>query len=189
MRLFARHKFTAAKQRSFIGCPTDTLLKHDIVTGATLMFRASNRRYCLPIPASWVHDGWLAWMIALHARLTLIAEPLIDYRVHASQQLGVETHTVQASSMRAESRRQFYDRVARQFEDLLHRVLEEGWNPNDRLLEKMREKIKFLKTQATLSPSLGLRTLQMAAQLPRYAHYARGLGSLRKDLLLGRETS
>ncbi len=188
-RLFVRHKFTAAKQRSFIGCPTDTLLKHDIVTGATLMFRASIRRYCSPIPASWVHDGWLAWMIALHARLTLIAEPLIDYRVHASQQLGVETQTAQASSMGVESRRQFYGRVARQFEDLLHRLLAEGWNQNDRLLEKIGEKIKFLKTQAALSPSLGLRTLQMAAQLPRYALYARGLGSLRKDLLLGRETS
>lgn len=188
-RLFARHKFTAAKQRSFIGCPTDTLLKYDIVTGATLMFRASLRRYCSPIPASWVHDGWLAWMIALHARLTLIAEPLIDYRVHASQQLGVETHTAQASSMRLESRRQFYSRVARQFEDLLQRVLAEGWNQNDGLIEKIREKIKFLKTQATLSPSLGLRTLQMAVQLPRYALYARGLRSVRRDLLLGRETS
>jgi len=188
-RLFARHKFTAAKQRSFIGCPTDTLLKYDIVTGATLMFRASIRRYCSPIPASWVHDGWLAWMIALHARLTLIAEPLIDYRVHASQQLGVETQAAQASSTPVESRRQFYSRVARQFEDLLQRVLAEGWNQNDRLIEKIREKIKFLKTQATLSPSLGLRTLQMAAQLPRYALYARGIGSVRRDLLLGRETS
>jgi glycosyltransferase involved in cell wall biosynthesis len=84
MRLFARHKFTTAKQRSFIGCPTATLLKHDVVTGATLMFRSSMRRYCSPIPASWVHDGWIAWMIALHSRWTLIPEPLIDYRIHAA---------------------------------------------------------------------------------------------------------
>ncbi len=33
-------------------------------------------------------------MIALHSRLTLIAEPLIEYRVHAGQQLGVGGNAV-----------------------------------------------------------------------------------------------
>jgi cellulose synthase/poly-beta-1,6-N-acetylglucosamine synthase-like glycosyltransferase len=190
MRLFARHKFTAAKQRSFIDCPTATLLKHDIVTGATLMFRASIRRYCSPIPASWVHDGWLAWMIALHSRLTLIPEPLTDYRIHTGQQLGVTAAPgAQASTSKPETRRQFYSRVARQFEDLLQRVLAEGWHEHDALVGKIREKIAFLKTQSNLSPSLGVRTLQMVGQLPRYMHYARGLGSVCTDFRLGREAS
>ena len=186
LQLFARHKFTAAKQREFVGSPTTTLLKHDIVTGATLMFRSAIRRYCSPIPASWVHDGWLAWMIALHSRLGLIAEPLIDYRIHAAQQLGVNS-TARAQG-NAETRRQFYKRVARQFEDLLQQLLDEGWSESDVLLGKIHEKIAFLKRQATLSPSIGVRTLQMMGQLPRYMQYARGLGSLRIDLLLGRET-
>lgn len=189
LRLFARHKFTAAKQRDFVGRPTTTLLKHDVVTGATLMFRATIRRYCSPIPASWVHDGWLAWMIALHSRLRLIAEPLIDYRIHAGQQLGVNSAaSAQGAQGKAETRRQRYKRVAHQFEDLLQCVLAEGWCENDVLIGKIREKIAFLKRQSTLSPSLGVRTLQMMGQLPRYMHYARGLGSLRSDLLLGRET-
>lgn len=188
-RLFAHHNFTAAKQRNFINCPTSTLLKHDVVTGATLLFRASIRRYCSPIPATWVHDGWLAWMIALHSRLTLIDEPLIEYRIHAGQQLGVGSAAVnaEASLTRAESRRQHYARVAHQFEDLLQRVRAEGWNEHDRLIVKIREKIAFLKHQSKLSQSLGVRVLQMMGQLPRYVHYARGLGSLRTDFLLGRE--
>lgn len=188
-QLFAKHKFTTAKQREFVGCPTATLLKHDVVTGATMMFRASIRRYCSPIPASWVHDGWLAWMIAIHSRLGLIAEPLIDYRIHAGQQLGVSSAVrPQSGYGNGETRRQFYKRVARQFEDLLQRLLAEGWSENDALLGKIREKITFLRRQSTLSPSLAVRTLQMIGQLPRYLHYARGLGSLRNDLLLGRET-
>jgi len=186
LRLFAKHKFTPAKQRNFVSCPTDTLLKHDVVTGATLMFRASIRRYSSPIPASWVHDGWLAWMIALHSRLSLFPEPLIDYRIHVGQQLGVSN--AQAAGGRGETRRQFYKRVARQFEDLLQRVLAQGWNEHDALAGKIREKIAFLKMQSTLSPSLGVRTLQMIGQLPRYVHYARGLGAIRTDFLLGRET-
>jgi glycosyltransferase involved in cell wall biosynthesis len=184
-RLFAKHKFTPSKQRKFVSCPTNTLLKHDVVTGATLMFRGSVRRYSSPIPSSWVHDGWLAWMIALHSRLGLIAAPLIEYRIHAGQQLGVAEG--KATNGRGETRRQFYKRVARQFEDLLQRTLDEGWNQNDALIRKIREKIEFLTKQANLSPSLGVRTLQMIGQLPRYVHYARGLGSLRTDFLLGRE--
>lgn len=188
-RLFAKHKFSAKKQLDFVACPTARLLKHDVVTGATLMFRATIRRYCSPIPSSWVHDGWLAWMIALHSRLSLVAEPLVDYRIHTGQQLGVMSETdAQNAKRTGETRRQFYKRVARQFEDLLQRVLAEGWSENDMLIGKIREKIAFLKRQSTLSPSLGVRTLQMMGELPRYMHYARGLGSMRIDLLLGRET-
>jgi glycosyltransferase involved in cell wall biosynthesis len=189
MRLFGQHKFTPAKQRKFIRCPTATLLKHDVVTGATLMVRSSVRRYCSPIPATWVHDGWMAWMIALHSRLTLIAEPLIEYRVHTGQQLGVGGKAVngEAPATRSETRRQHYARVAHQFEDLLDRLVSEGWNGHDGLIVKIREKIAFLKRQSTLSRSLGVRVLQMVGQLPSYVHYARGLGSLRTDFLLGRE--
>lgn len=184
--LFARHKFTPAKQRSFVGCPTGTLLKHDVVTGATLMFRSTIRRYCSPIPTTWVHDGWLAWMLALHSRVTLISEPLIEYRIHAGQQLGVGTSQT-AQRGNTETRRQFYARVAKQFEDLLNRVLAEGWSEQDPLVDKIRQKIAFLKKQSALSQQLGLRTMQMLGLLPHYLHYARGLASVRTDLLLGRE--
>lgn len=184
--LFARHRFTQARQRSFVNCPTATLLKHDIVTGATLMFRSAIRRYCSPIPTTWVHDGWLAWMLALHSRLTLISEPLIEYRIHAAQQLGVGT-SQPAQRGKKETRRQFYARVAHQFEDLLTRVLAEGWSEHDALVAKIRAKIAFLKRQSALSPQFGVRTVQMLGQLPNYLHYARGLASVRTDLLLGRE--
>ena len=150
------------------------------------MFRSSIRQYCSPIPTTWVHDGWLAWMLALHSRVTLISEPLIEYRIHGGQQLGVGTSNAAQSSSR-ETRRQFYARVARQFEDLLNRVIAEGWNEHDALVEKLREKIAFLKRQSSLSQRLGMRTMQMLGLLPNYMHYARGLGSLRTDLLLGRE--
>ena len=185
LTLFQRHRFTSAKQRKFMACPTATLLKHDIVTGATLMFRASMRKFCLPIPPSWVHDGWLAWMIALHSRLNLIPEPLTYYRIHQGQQLGVASG--QTSCTKVETRRQHYARVAHQFEDLMHRVLAQGWNEQDELILKLREKIAFLKRQSTLSQSFGVRALQMMGQLPRYLHYARGVGSIRTDFLLGRE--
>jgi hypothetical protein len=66
-------------------------------------------------------------------------------------------------------------------------VLAEGWSEHDGLVERIREKIAFLKRQSALSERLGTRTRQMLGLLPHYLHYARGLGSLRTDLLLGRE--
>jgi glycosyltransferase involved in cell wall biosynthesis len=186
--LFAKHKFSSVKQRRFLSDPPTTLLKHDVVTGATLMFRASMRRFCLPIPGSWVHDGWLTWKISLHSRLGLVAEPLISYRVHSGQQLGVgPLNGVSSTNADTETRRRHYARVARQFEDLLRDLLSEGWNPQEPLVTKIREKIKFLMRQSMLSQSLAVRTLQVTGQLHSYLHYARGIASLRTDLLLRRE--
>ena len=187
-RLFAKHRFTRERQHRFLCNPTALLLKHPVVTGSTLMLRASMRRYCLPIPESWVHDGWLAWMICLYSRIGLVPETLIEYRIHAGQQLGVGSRTASgAGGAGEESPRQFYARVAGQFEDLLDRLLSSGWSQQSEVAAALREKIAFLKRQSTLSPSLAVRIMQMIQLLPQYMHYARGLGSIRNDFLLGRE--
>jgi glycosyltransferase involved in cell wall biosynthesis len=188
VRLFAKHRFSTSKQQRFLNDPTSLLLKHDVVTGSTLMFRASLRVHCHPIPDSWVHDGWLAWMIALHSRIVLTTEALTDYRIHARQQLGVGGSRDGASQHPgAETRRQFYSRVANQFQDLLDHLIAHGWKRQDELVLKLCEKIGFLKQQSVLSTSLAIRLPQMIGLLPQYLRYARGLGSLRKDFMLGRE--
>ncbi len=188
VRLFAKHKFSFWKQQKFLHNPLSILLKHDVVTGCTLMFRASLRTHCLPIPGSWVHDGWLTWMIALQSKMVLTTEALTYYRIHASQQLGVDASRGRlARNPGAETRRQHYARVAKQFEDLLNHLLEHGWKEQSDLVRKFREKIAFLNRQSALSPTLALRLPQMIGLLPQYIQFARGLGSLRDDLLLGRE--
>ena len=190
LSLFTKHRFNARKQREFLKNPTAMLLKHDVVTGSTLMFRSSVRNYSLPIPASWVHDGWLAWMIASHSRLALTTETLTAYRVHSGQQLGVGIlGDTGASELKDETRRQHYARVARQFEDLLKKLTAKAGTGNDDLVRAIREKIAFLNRQSTLSPSLAVRILQMIRLLPQYVQYARGIGSLRKDLMIGGEVS
>jgi glycosyltransferase involved in cell wall biosynthesis len=75
------------------GRAIDILLRRNVVTGATLMVRASLRPQFLPIPEIWVHDGWIAWMLVLHSKLRLIEQSLIEYRIHPSQQAGVEVLT------------------------------------------------------------------------------------------------
>jgi glycosyltransferase involved in cell wall biosynthesis len=64
------------------------LLRRYRVTGATMAFRAAYRDLVLPIPAGWVHDAWIALLIAAVAPCVLIPEPLIRYRQHPGQQHG-----------------------------------------------------------------------------------------------------
>src|SRR5262245_48903472 len=66
----------------------EVLLRRDIVTGATLAFRASFREFLLPIPPGWVHDAWIALILSGIAWGVPVTEALIQYRQHARQQIG-----------------------------------------------------------------------------------------------------
>jgi len=66
----------------------DVLLRQWLVTGATMMFRAEHRPHILPIPESWVHDGWIAFIIGALAPVTCVNRSTMQYRQHAAQQIG-----------------------------------------------------------------------------------------------------
>jgi len=69
------------------GRELDVLLRHSVVTGATLTFRAS----LLPGMTPWppiTHDTWIAMVVAMQARLEAIDEPLIAYRLHPGNAVG-----------------------------------------------------------------------------------------------------
>jgi len=71
----------------------EVLLKKNVVTGATMAFRASFRAMFSPIPTdipNTIHDAWIAFVIAANAEVKLIKECSILYRQHANQQLGID---------------------------------------------------------------------------------------------------
>lgn len=81
--------FTKEDQaRVLRGDALDVLLKSNRVTGAALAFRLSLRDDVLPIPRLWMHDAWIALLIAAVSKLSIIDEPLIRYRQHAENQIG-----------------------------------------------------------------------------------------------------
>jgi hypothetical protein len=70
----------------------DLLLTRNIVTGATIAFRSEFKDLILPIPAMervFLHDYWIALMVAAVSTLAWISEPLIRYRRHVDQHQGV----------------------------------------------------------------------------------------------------
>jgi hypothetical protein len=70
------------------------LLKRNLVTGATVMFRRELLDVARPFPREWVHDEWLAILAAAVGRIAVDPTPLIDYRQHEANQIGVEAPTV-----------------------------------------------------------------------------------------------
>ncbi len=93
-RLWAALSFTPAEQRMFgRDRGASILLRKYVVTGATFMVRASLREHYLPISEAWGHEAWVAWILAIYSHLRLIEQPLIRYRIHASQQVGIGNST------------------------------------------------------------------------------------------------
>ena len=70
------------------------LLRRNLVTGATVMFRRELLEAARPFPDEWVHDEWLAILAAAIGRLAVDSDPRIDYRQHGANEIGVRAPTV-----------------------------------------------------------------------------------------------
>ena len=87
---WTRFLFTPELQaRMGAGDAIAVLLRLPVATGATMVFRSELQQYLGEIPQDWVHDAWIAWMAALTGRLYPLNEPLVQYRIHTGQQLGL----------------------------------------------------------------------------------------------------
>ena len=81
--------FTGSERRlASQGRLFDVLLRHYVVTGATLAFRGRYRDLVLPIPTNALHDAWIAVLIGAVTPCRMIEEPLIRYRQHTTQMQG-----------------------------------------------------------------------------------------------------
>jgi glycosyltransferase involved in cell wall biosynthesis len=70
------------------------LLRRNIVTGATVVIRRELFDVAAPFPSAWLHDEWLAIVAAMQGFSLQHVHPLIAYRQHASNQVGVKKSTV-----------------------------------------------------------------------------------------------
>ncbi|HET9479725.1 MAG TPA: glycosyltransferase family 2 protein [Pyrinomonadaceae bacterium] len=96
-RMWNEVGFDARKQKLMRnGRSLDVLVTGWTVTGATMAFRSEYVKLALPIPANiaMIHDGWIALTIAAVADVAFIEEPLIKYRQHERQQIGVPNRPV-----------------------------------------------------------------------------------------------
>jgi glycosyltransferase involved in cell wall biosynthesis len=85
-------EFTATYQKKWLdGKAHEILFNGFVVTGATLAIRKSCLERLMPFPThveDLIHDAWMAMVLSLEDKIGFIAENLISYRRHESQQVG-----------------------------------------------------------------------------------------------------
>ncbi len=71
--------------------PLRVLLCQNFVTGSTVMINRSLLQLALPIPGeALMHDWWLALCAAAFGRLEFLDQPLVKYRQHHQNEIGVK---------------------------------------------------------------------------------------------------
>jgi len=74
----------------------ELLLLRNVVTGCSLLFCTSLIPYILPFPQyeiGWHHDWWVALVASQKSKIGHIRKPLIRYRIHSSNIVGVVQDT------------------------------------------------------------------------------------------------
>lgn len=169
------------------------LLHHNVVTGATMAFQARFRPLICPIPADWVHDAWIASIIAAHAPVAFVREPLLRYRRHPRQQIGARKPSklrrligsVAAVAFRERGAETFGTAAAR-YAALVDRLANSGC-PADALSLALA-KVGHLQIRAHLPDTLLARAPIVASEMRsgRYRAFSSSWRSALRDLALRR---
>lgn len=162
------------------------LLRRNLVTGATTMFRKTLLDTALPFAPEWVHDEWLAAVAAAIGRMDVLPEPTIDYRQHASNQIGARRLTLSEKIAKAFAERgDKHVARLRRAEALLQRLQQLGARVPARYLQAQRDKVAHQRFRAELPSARPLRLLPILIEAARgrYARFGRGGHAIVQDLL------
>lgn len=128
------------------------LLKHPVATtGATMAFRSAYRSIVLPIPETMKHDAWISLLISIVSCLEAVPTPLIAYRQHNANQIGIrrDRHGKSCSAL-------FGPRVL--LYGSAHRRLLEAtkrFSAGEQKTRRLDEAFRFFSTRAALPDSGG----------------------------------
>jgi len=136
----------------------EVLLRRNLVTGATAMFRRELFDVARPFPEEWVHDEWLAMLAAVIGRAVLLPEELVDYRLHGGNQIGTVEPTLAYKMRRMlQPGRQRNQDIAAATRTLAHRL--ETMPGAEASLEQVRGKLGIERFRADLPSARWRRVL------------------------------
>ena len=191
--LWAGVGFGPDEQRRFDRDPLGVLVRRSVVTGAAMVLRAEHLDRLLPFPPAldgpaspMLQDRWAALVLASIARVGRVAEPLIEFRRHESQQTGLRepltagevAHQLRRSS--ASSAQAFTTR-ADQLDAVRARVRGAA-HPG--VEDRLAAAVAHLRARASLSPGRARRVVSVGRELlvGRYGRYSGGVRSAVADL-------
>lgn len=179
---FGHNEREAARDGRFF----DVLIKHFVVAGATLAFRAKARDHLLPIPHVWHYDAWLAAVLAATVKGVLAEMPLQFYRQHGCNALGALRQSLwrEARAAFALDRRTYCAEEIARWDTLATRLNE--LKAPDAARSQVDAKIAHLHRRAALPVNRLARLPAVTSEVVNgnYVRYARNWGSIALDLLV-----
>jgi glycosyltransferase involved in cell wall biosynthesis len=161
------------------------LARFNVVTGTAMAFGSKWRRVILPIPEGWVHDGWIALLLAVTGRCAWIDEPLLAYRQHDRQQIGAARRTwrrqMRTASLMDAS---YFSKVADNFQLVLQRLGSCGIPVSATALHLLQGKIDHCRARSRMRVQRKSKLNLIAREMwsGRYNSAALGWKSVAQDL-------
>ena len=160
-------------------------LRHVVAAGTTLAFRARFREDALPFPdLRSCHDAFTAFVIAGRARIALVERPLIRYRVHGDNQIGIRRLGLrdQLAKAREQVSTDSLGYAIEFFETARARLAD----ADPELLRAIDDKLDHARKRRDLPPHgiARLGAIRRELRSGRYGRYSYGWKSVAQDLFL-----
>lgn len=185
--LLAALRMTSSELREIrSGRAFQTLMRRNLVTGATTAFRRELLDAALPIPAGWVHDEWLGIVAAALGGVGLLEEPLVEYRQHSGNEIGASVLSVgDRVSRLGVSRSARNERLLVRAEGLVDRLEALGDRVPSTRLVAAREKVAHEQARSGYPASRAARIPPIVRELMtgRYSRYGRARFDVVRDLV------
>ena len=175
--------FRTQEQKAFAADPVSFMLRTRVVTGAAFLFRARFVNQVTPIPQEWVHDAWIALILACLSRIEPVPEKLLRYRLHHAQQLGLRTVPKRVALQKGKPERvAFYRREAGIWSRAAEKLATlQGCEAYTRYAQTKAEYMR--KRAALLEGNRLARIFKGATVLPGHFRHAQGVISYMRDFL------
>jgi glycosyltransferase involved in cell wall biosynthesis len=190
-RLWDSIWFDAREQQQMkTGQPLPALLRHAIAAGSTLAFKSEYLPLLLPIPdLPHSHDIWITLLLACVGQLEPVDRDLIQYRLHASNQVGMKKYTLLDQLRMA--KHQIRNNTFSYLRDLHQLALDRlnsqsNWAVQPQVILLLQEKIDHSDIRHRLPRNWFARLPAVAKELRRrnYRKYSYGCKSVLQDLFL-----
>lgn len=161
-----------------------SLLRRNLLTGATMMVRRDLVDRAAPFPESWVHDEWLAVVAAVSGGVGVVGEPLVGYRQHGGNQIGVTKVDSRTRLERLRAPRTVRNaRLLARAIALADRLEELG--ASEPQVELVRQKVEHERIRSALPEGRLRRVVPVVREFAtgRYGRFGRGAQDVLRDLV------
>lgn len=194
--------FTRQDQRRLQQGDFSLLIYRNVVSGCAMAFRAEFKKLILPVPYNLhnvIHDYWVAILLSSVCKIDLISEPLVKYRQHTGQQIGVRDKLSGLNTDSNQKARTFsiagllehldhaysFENALARLEAIRSRILLSEGKFYKNSINELTRHINHLRARTEIRNNLLLRVPVIIKELTllRYHRYSSGIFSALKDLL------